>query len=110
MDDAQAAGLTLTTVTLALTMFDRCLPPVHRVAELPPSPAYVAQVQTTCMHAAPVALALGVGASLVARTPWPAVGALVVVAWLWWTYDVAAKSGTLPATVTGPGPLGRYGR
>jgi len=109
MDDQGAAGLTITTVALCLSMFDRCLPPAHTVADRPPTPEYVAQVQGTCMRAAPVAIGLGVGASMLARTPWPAVGSLVVCAWLWWQYDSAAKVGTLPEVTTG-GRLGRYGR
>ena len=109
MDDATAAGLALSTATLIIAVFDRSLPPAHVVAERPPTPAYVAHVQTTCLHAAPVALALGLGASLVARSPWPAVAAAAVAAWLWWQYDTAAKAGNLPAALPA-GPIGRYGR
>ena len=110
MDDTTAAGLTITTVTLALTMFDRVLPPAHVVNGQPPTPEYVEQVQTACMRAAPVALGLGLGASLIARTPWPAVGALVVITWMWWTYDLAAKAGSLPGNLAPRPALGRYGR
>lgn len=108
MDDTAVAGLTITTATLALSLFDRCLPPVHTVADRPPTDAYVHQVQSTCLRAAPVALGLGVGAALVARTPWPAVAAVAVVAWMWWTYDSAARSGTT-ASAGRPLRIGRYG-
>lgn len=109
MDDAAVAGLTITTVTLGLAMFDRVLPPAHTIHDRAPTPAAIAHVQTGCLRAAPVALGIGIGASLIARTPWPAIGSLAVVAWMWWQYDLAAKAGTLPASIT-TGPIGRYGR
>lgn len=109
MDNAAVAGLTVTTMVAAVDMFARVLPAPHAIAGQPASPAGTAAVRAQCRSVLPMVLALGAGASLLAKSPWPIVGAAGAVAWMWWQYETAAgvDGGQLAAATPAPQP-GRY--
>lgn len=108
MDNAVVAGLTVTTAVAAVDMFARVLPAPHAIAGQPASPAATAAVRQQCRSVLPMVLALGAGASLLARSPWPVVGVAAAVAWMWWQYEAASRvdGGQLPAAA--PTHRGRY--
>lgn len=91
MDNAQAIALTLSTVGTSLGVYSQALPPQHAIAAAPAIPGNVAMVRKQCSQAALIALAIGAGASVLARSPWPLAGAATVAVWEWWQYDQAAQ-------------------
>lgn len=91
MDNAAVAGLTVTTMVAAVDMFARVLPAPHAIAGQPASPAATATVRQQCRSVLPMVLALGVGASLLAKSPWPVLGAAGAVTWMWWQYESASR-------------------
>ena len=92
MDDSAVAGVTIGVMTAAVALFGTALPPAHTLVDQAPTPAFVGRVQSSCMRAAPVAVGLGVAGAVLVRSPWPVVGVLVVVGWMWWQYEDAART------------------
>lgn len=108
MDNAQVAGLTVTAMVAAADMFGKVLPAPHELVDRPATAANLARTRAGCMKAAPLVVGLGVGASLLARSPWPFLGVAAVTAWMWWQYDQAAKHDAGPAVEGPPAVRGRY--
>jgi hypothetical protein len=108
MDNAAVAGLTITTAVAAMDIFGKVLPAPHAVAGQPNTVANIQKVHAQCVSVAPLALGLGVGASLLAKSPWPAVGVLVAMAWMLWQYDCAARATGTPGPTVAPVAPGRY--
>lgn len=101
MDDSAVGGLTVGVMTAAVSLFGMALPPAHQLLDQAPTREAVGRVQTSCMRAAPVAIGLGAAASLFAKSPWPVIGAAIVVGWMWWQYDDAAKADPTVTAATG---------
>lgn len=90
MDSAQAAGLTLTVVGVAGTVFSQALPPPYTIAEKPASAEASAYVRSRATQAAVLVAMIGGGAALFSGSVWPLAGAGAMAAWLWWQYGQAA--------------------
>lgn len=88
---AVVAGLTITAMAAAADMFGRALPSPFELAERPVSDANTARVRQQCARCTPLVAAIGVGASLLARSWWPVLGVAAVAAWMCWQYDDAAR-------------------
>jgi hypothetical protein len=108
VDRGAVAGLTITATMAAMDMFGKVLPAPHSVADKPATRANVEQVRTQCVRVAPMALGVGVGASLLAKSPWPIAGVVIAMAWMWWQYENAAHAEGAPASVAPAAAPRRY--
>lgn len=102
MSDAAIVGLTVAVMGASADIFGRVLPPPYKIAGEPATRQNIDAVRRSCAQAAPVVLAIGVGASLLAKSPLPAVGAVAIMAWLWWQYETAAQHDVPTASPSAP--------
>jgi len=90
MEPAQAVGLTLTTIGTAVGLFGQTMPSQQSLAAAPADAGTLAWTRRKATTTAMMVGAIGIGASLLAGSPWPALGAAGVAAYLWHSYCEAA--------------------
>lgn len=93
MDESAVTMLTVTCMGLAAQMWSMGLPERSEVAGWPVDHGHVQVVNGACLSAGTAALVIGAGSSWAARSWWPLLGSVVVVAYLGATYGTAARTG-----------------
>jgi len=90
-DPHGAAGLAIVSAALTPQLFAVFLPGLHELPTL--TPTQVAGMRRGELYGSLLALALGAGSSLIARSPWPVLVSAVMTAGMLHVYETAIPEG-----------------